>query len=117
MNVTNATASMGVRDIEAARKWFERLFARPADLRPARTLLEWKFEGGGALQIYELPERAGNGSVTLAVADLEEQAAHLEKNHIDTSTRTADEYVKTIMIADPDDNHIAFAQALHQGSA
>ena len=31
---------------------------------------EWKFERGGWLQVYQLPERAGGGSCTLAVSDI-----------------------------------------------
>ena len=32
---------------------------------------EWKFARGGWLQVYQLPERAGSGSCTLAVSDIE----------------------------------------------
>ena len=45
---------------------------------------EWKFERGGWLQIYQLPERAGSGSFTLAVKNIEEQIAHLSSLGINT---------------------------------
>ena len=73
---------------------------------------EWSFERGGWLQVYQLPERAGSGSFTLAVSSIEEQIAHLTKLRIDTSKRTTGDRVKTLMINDPDGNHIAFAEAL-----
>jgi predicted lactoylglutathione lyase len=48
----------------------------------------------------------------LAVDAIDEMIAHARKLGIDTSKRTANTRVKTLMIVDPDGNHIAFAQAL-----
>ena len=73
-------------------------------------VVEWKFPRGGWLQVYQLPERAGHGSCTLAVDSLEETIAHLKSLGIDTSQRTSAANVKTVMIADPDGNHLAFAK-------
>jgi hypothetical protein len=72
---------------------------------------EWKFPRGGWLQVYQLPERAGNGSVTLAVSNIEEVVAHVAKLRIDATQRSSGAQVKTLMIVDPDGNHIAFAEA------
>ncbi len=72
---------------------------------------EWSFERGGWLQVYQLPERAGSGSCTLAVSNIEEEVARLKKLNIDTSHRTSTEKVKTLMIKDPDGNSIALAEA------
>jgi len=38
--------------------------------------------------------------------------AHLQSLGIDTSDRTSGQKVKTVMITDPDGNHLAFAQAI-----
>lgn len=73
---------------------------------------EWSFERGGGLQVYQLSERAGDGSFTLAVSSVEEQITHLENLNIDAQERTVSDKVKTVMITDPDGNHIAFAAAL-----
>jgi len=78
---------------------------------------EWKFPRGGWLQVYQLPERAGNGSCTLAVGNLEEVIAHLKSLGIDTSQRTSGEKIKTVMITDPDGNHLAFAEAIDRTMA
>ena len=51
------------------------------------------------------------GCFTLAVSNVEEEATRLKKLNIDTSQRTSGEKVKTLMITDPDGNHIAFAEA------
>jgi hypothetical protein len=110
--IDNALASMAVKDLDAASGWYERLFERPPDSRPMPEVAEWKFPGGGWLQIYQLPERAGNGSCTLAVGNLDTVIAHVSKLGIDTGEQPSGAKVKTLMIVDPDGNHIAFAQAL-----
>lgn len=75
-------------------------------------VVEWKFAGGGWLQVYQLPERAGAGSCTLAVSHFEEELSKLVALGIDTSAQLSGDKVKTVMITDPDGNHIAFAEAL-----
>jgi predicted enzyme related to lactoylglutathione lyase len=115
MSIDNALASVAVRDINKARGWYERLLNRPADGTPMPEIAEWKFNRGGGLQVYQLPERAGSGSFTLAVSNIDEVVAHVDKLGIDTSQRTSGERVKTLMIADPDGNHIAFAEAIDTG--
>jgi predicted enzyme related to lactoylglutathione lyase len=117
MSIDNALASVAVKDLKAAVAWYEQLLGRPADSTPMPEVAEWKFERGGWLQVYQLPERAGAGSFTLAVSDIEEVVAHAQKLGIDTSNRSSGAMVKTLMIVDPDDNHIAFAEALDQGLA
>ena len=55
-----------------------------------------------------------NALASIAVTGLDELTAQVTALGIDTSQRTASETVKTLMIADPDGNHIAFAEALDQ---
>ena len=108
---------MAVKDLKAAVVWYERLLERPADSNPMPEVAEWKFARGGWLQLYQLPERAGFGSVTLAVTGLDAIIKHAEKLGIDTSQRISTAKVKTLMITDPVGNHIAFAEALDPGIA
>ncbi|MDQ6809423.1 MAG: VOC family protein, partial [Verrucomicrobiota bacterium] len=49
------------------------------------------------------------GSCTLAVDDVDELSAHLQSLGIDAGERTSDSQVQTVMITDPDGNHLAFA--------
>ena len=116
MSIKNALASVAVRDLDRAVPWYERLLGISAS-RPMPEVAEWKFERGGWLQVYQLAERAGKGSFTLAVTDLDEQAHRLTQYGIDTSQRSAGDRAKTMMITDPDGNHIAFAQAMDTGLA
>lgn len=112
MKIENAIASVAVKDLKLAAAWYEKLFCRPADSTPMPSVAEWKFARGGWLQVYELPERAGTGSCTLAVNDLAEAIAHLQSLGIDTSEQSDGEKVRTVMITDPDGNHLAFAEAI-----
>lgn len=117
MSIDNVLASVAVKDLKSAVAWYEQLLGRPADSTPMPEVAEWKFERGGWLQVYQLPERAGNGSFTLAVSDIEEVLADVQKLGVDTSNRSSGEMVKTLMIVDPDGNHIAFAEALDKSLA
>ena len=117
MSIDNALASVAVKDLKAAVSWYEQLFERPADSTPMPEVAEWKFPRGGWLQVYQLPERAGNGSFTLAVSDIKEVIERAQKLGIDTSNTSSGAMVKTLMIVDPDGNHIAFAEALDKGLA
>ena len=113
----NAIASVAVADLAAAAAWYQALFDRGADSTPMPHVAEWKFPRGGWLQVYELPERAGHGSVTLAVSDLDRVVAHVAKLGIDTGQTSAGSRVKTLMVTDPDGNHIAFAETLDRTMA
>jgi hypothetical protein len=53
----------------------------------------------------------------LAVSDIKEAVAQAQKLDIDTSNQTSGAMAKTLMIVDPDGNHIAFAEALDTGLA
>jgi predicted enzyme related to lactoylglutathione lyase len=110
MEISNAFASVAVKDLDSAVKWYSEVLKKSPS-RPMPEVAEWKFQSGGGLQVYQLPERAGAGSFTLVVNHLEEHVAHLNELKIDTRTRSANERVKTLMITDPDGNHIAFAEA------
>ncbi|HKP77232.1 MAG TPA: VOC family protein [Longimicrobiaceae bacterium] len=78
---------------------------------------EWKFERGGWLQVYRGPERAGSGSVTLAVSSLDEQLSALREAGFDPPAPTTSEKVKVVMVKDPDGNSIALAEALNPSIA
>jgi predicted enzyme related to lactoylglutathione lyase len=111
MAIVNALASLAVHNLTASIGWYEKLFGRAPDSRPMPEVAEWKFERGGWLQVYQLNERAGAGSVTLAVKDLEEQMANLRRLGIEPGKTMSTPQVRVIMIKDPDGNSIAFAEA------
>jgi predicted enzyme related to lactoylglutathione lyase len=110
MTIDNALASVPVNDVSAAADWYERVLER-APTRPMDEIAEWKFDGGGGLQAFLAPERAGGGSVTLAVTDLDQHAQALRKLGMDVDV-VGNDQVKTVMVKDPDGNSIAFAEAI-----
>jgi hypothetical protein len=108
MTVTNAFASLAVNDLEAATMWYEALLGKGS--HPMTEVVEWQLEGGGGLQVYEAPDRAGQGSCTLIVSDIDELAENLRQSGLAGDAEpTRDPRVDTIMIKDPDGNSIAFA--------
>lgn len=112
MPIRNALASVAVKDLAAAVRWYERLFQRAPDTRPMPGLAEWKFEEGGWLQVYLGPERAGGCSVTLVSGSLDEQITALKKMGVDPGRPMVSETTKAVMVKDPDGNSIAFAESL-----
>ena len=117
MSIKNALASVAVNDLSSAVQWYEKVLGKPPDSRPMPEVAEWKFDGGGWLQVYQLPARAGSGSFTLAVSSIDDHVAQLNRLGIDTAQRSSGNKVKTLMISDPDGNHIAFAEALDPNMA
>lgn len=111
MSIDNVLASVAVKDIKAASAWYATLFGRPGEMAMPE-LAEWKFPRGGWLQVYQLPERAGRGSFTLAVSDIAVEIKKLAAMGLDTSKQSSDAKVKTVMVNDPDGNSIAFAEAV-----
>lgn len=57
MSIENALASLAVKNLRVAAKWYEKVFGRAADSTPMPEVTEWKFGRGGCLQVYELHDR------------------------------------------------------------
>jgi len=112
MTIDNAIASLAVTDLKTSVIWYEKVFGRSADSTPMPELAEWKFARGGWLQVYQLADRAGSCSCALAVTSLAEEISKLDKLGINTSQQSSGLRVKTLMIVDPDGNHLAFAEAI-----
>jgi predicted lactoylglutathione lyase len=113
MTVTNALASLAVRDLEVSTRWYETLLGQGN--QPMAEVVEWQLEQGGGLQVYAAPERAGQGSCTLIVSDIDEIARQLNASGLAADVEPArNDRVDTVMIKDPDGNSIAFAMPKDQ---
>jgi len=116
MPITNALASLAVRDLAASTRWYERILG--PGTHPMSDVVEWHLEQGGGLQVYTGPERAGHGSCTLVVSDIDEIARQLQATAVAPDAKPArGDHVDTIMIKDPDGNSIAFAMPKHASLA
>jgi predicted enzyme related to lactoylglutathione lyase len=108
MTITNALASLAVRDLSAASAWYEKLLGPGS--KPMPEVLEWQLQDGGGLQVYSAPERAGQGSCTIIVNDIDDVAQMLRSSGLAPNAELArNDRVDTVMIKDPDGNSIAFA--------
>ena len=108
MPIMNALASVAVRDLATSSQWYEQLLG--PGKQPMTEVVEWQMERGGGLQVYEAPDRAGQGSCTLIVSDIDEIAERLHATGIAGDAEPMrNDRVDTIMIKDPDGNSIAFA--------
>ncbi|MGR6998453.1 VOC family protein [Yinghuangia aomiensis] len=87
MAITHVLAVAPVRDIERSVAWYERLFGRPADLRPMPGLADWHLAVGGWLHVFQDPERAGATLVNFAVEDLDKETAALGTDAVWCSAR------------------------------
>ncbi|MEQ8936149.1 MAG: hypothetical protein RIE56_10205 [Amphiplicatus sp.] len=111
MTLQNALAGVAVKDFDAALNWYERLFNRPADKTPMPGLAEWRFPGGGWLQLFEDADKAGSSSVTLVETDIESRRAQLSNGGYGIRDESRSDYVAVAIIDDPDGNQIVFAMA------
>lgn len=109
MSMQNVMAAIAVTDIAAATAWFTKLLGRGPTESPMPGLVEWEFPGGGWLQVYENPERAGSGSVTIIEDDLETRIASLETAHIRIDREKMSDTMAIAVVEDPDGNRITFA--------
>jgi len=116
MSIQNVLASVAVKDLDSSAAWYARLLGIQGK-RPMPEVAEWVLPGGGGLQVYKQPENAGGCSCTFAVNDIDAQVRQLDAMGVDTRRQTSNERVKTVMVTDPDGNHLAFAQALDPGLA
>jgi hypothetical protein len=107
MTVANALASMAVGDLSVARGWYEALLGESN--QPMPEVIEWQFERGGGLQVYQGADRAGHGSCTLIVDDIAALASRLDAVGISGVEPMRHDQVDTTMIKDPDGNSIAFS--------
>ena len=112
MSITNALASVAVKDLSSAVQWYQSLFGRPPDSGHEPEVAGWQFKQGGWLQIYRNEERAGYGSLTLAVTSLDEQIADLRTRGIDTGRPMITASGRVVMIKDQDGNSIAFVETI-----
>jgi predicted enzyme related to lactoylglutathione lyase len=112
VTITNALAGVAVDDLEAGVRWYSRVIDRQPDTRPMPEVAEWLLPRGGCLQIYADRERAGSSSVTLVVADLDEDLARLADEGIDTTRATETDIVRTSVATDPAGNQVVLAQPL-----
>lgn len=107
MDVSNALASIPVRDLAVSKEWYARILGPGS--QPMDEVVEWQLERGGGLQVYVAPERAGYGSCTLVVDDIDRAVEQLRSAGVESPEPSRLDRVDVVMVQDPDGNSLALA--------
>src|SRR5262249_34639026 len=109
MDVTHTFVGLPVADYTAGYGWYERLFGRPADMRPHDREAVWRLTPNASIYVVEDPRRAGTGLVTLALTDLDAHEQRLRLHALEV-TDTYDAAPRRIVVRDIDGNTLTFFQ-------
>jgi catechol 2,3-dioxygenase-like lactoylglutathione lyase family enzyme len=113
MPITRIFANLSCRDLATSTRWFAAVFGREPDRNPMTGLHEWD-RGDAGLQLYEKPEDAGRGTLTLIVDDIHEERRRLSEAGLAVTEIERADYTAIMRLRDPDGNLIVLAQ-LNQG--
>jgi predicted enzyme related to lactoylglutathione lyase len=107
MEVNVLFARIPVSDFKAAETWYERFFARAADVVAHQEEVMWQVTDRGWLYIVRDPGRAGKCVVAMAVSDIQATTAALAERGVipDSIEREGDAGWKA-RVSDPEGNSI-----------
>jgi len=101
-------AGIRVRDLTAARPWYERLLGEPSFF-PNATEVVWTLADDRSLYIEENPARAGSALVTVIVDDLDALTAEIGSRGLEPAEReTYSNGVRKAIYRDDDGNEVGF---------
>jgi glyoxylase I family protein len=116
MDVDVLFAGIAVSDFKAAQAWYERFFARPADVVANEDEVMWQVTDRGGLYIVRDADHAGNSMVAIAVPDIEAATSALEARGVTIGPieREGDAGRKAVAL-DPDGSSIAIIEVASEG--
>ena len=104
-------AGIRVRDLAAARAWYEQLLGEPSFV-PNATEVVWTLADDRSLFIEEDPRRAGGALITLFVDDLDGVVSEIGARGLEPAEReTYANGVRKATYRDGDGNEIGFGGA------
>jgi catechol 2,3-dioxygenase-like lactoylglutathione lyase family enzyme len=104
-------AGLRVRELEAARPWYERLLGEPT-LFPHATEAVWTLAEDRSVYVVEHASAAGNCVVTIFVDDLDARVDTIAACGLEPHERlTLSNGVRKALYRDPDGNELGFAGA------
>src|SRR5262249_7259945 len=111
MDVDVLFAGIPVSDFKAAQAWYERFFARPADVVANEEEVMWQVTDRGWLYIVRDADHAGNSIVAMAVSEIEQAASALAARGVTTGPIGREgESGREAVPLDPDGNSIAIIE-------
>jgi catechol 2,3-dioxygenase-like lactoylglutathione lyase family enzyme len=104
-------AGIRVRDLRAAREWYERLLGEPSFF-PNATEVVWTLADERSLYIEEDPRRAGGALITVFVDDLDARIEEIAARGLEPAEReTYSNGVRKATYRDDDGNEVGFGGA------
>jgi catechol 2,3-dioxygenase-like lactoylglutathione lyase family enzyme len=104
-------AGLRVRDLQAARPWYERLLGEPSFFPNAAEAV-WTLAEGRSVYVVEHADGAGNSAVTVFLDDLDAHVAAVAARGLDPDERlTYSNGVRKALYRDPDGNEVGFGGA------
>jgi catechol 2,3-dioxygenase-like lactoylglutathione lyase family enzyme len=104
-------AGIRVRELAAARAWYEQLLGPPSFFPNAREVV-WTLADDRSVYIEEDADRAGDGLITVFVDDLDSVVADIASRGLEPSEReTYTNGVRKVTYRDDDGNQIGFGGA------
>lgn len=101
-------AGLRVRDLEAARSWYEQLLGEPAFF-PHATEAVWTLAEDRSVYVVEHAAGAGNCVVTILVVDLDAHVAAIAARGLEPDeSLTYSNGVRKALYHDPDGNELGF---------
>jgi predicted enzyme related to lactoylglutathione lyase len=111
MDVGYVFAALTVSDRDQAADWYARLFGRPADMLPNDAEAAWQLAESASLFLRADPGRAGQGTITLIVTNLEAELAQVAARGVATGpVQQVGEAGTKSVITDPDGNTVELVQ-------
>ncbi len=104
-------AGLRVRDLQAARPWYEQLFGEPSFF-PNATEAVWTLAEERSIYVVEHPAAAGHCAVTVFLDDLDAHVAAVAARGLEPEERlTYANGVRKALYRDPDGNELGFGGA------
>lgn len=110
VDVEIAFTGVPLSELAAGRDFFERLLGRPADVEVTADEVMWRLADSAWLYVVVDTVRAGQGLVSLSVADLEATLAELSARDIIPSRVEAVGGGRKATVFDPDGNSVALIE-------
>jgi predicted enzyme related to lactoylglutathione lyase len=106
---TSVTIGLPVRDLDAARAWYERVLGKVADIEPVPGILEFEVHPGSWLQLHD-----GDRTVfRIGVKDVEAARDRLATMGIFVAPiERVEGVIAFFEFSDPDGNHLSLYQVL-----
>ncbi len=112
MIVLDMFAGIHVRDFEAAKAWYTRLFGSDPSFLPHDTEAVWELAEHRFVFIEENAARAGHAEHVIFVDDLDALVAEIAERGIEPFEKeTYGNGVRKVIYRDPDGNEIGFGGA------